>query len=253
MDAWGSFFGAGLLREGRALDLAGTSEVVGMASIRAASEPGIVTFPPLDGLTIHAGPTQAGGSALEWVARLLRIPATEALARAERADAEPQQLVFLPHLAGERAPYWNPQARGVFLGLTTATDADHMVLAALEGVAHAVRMLLDGCERAAALPADRLRVAGGGARSVLWNQLKADITGRPLDVLADLDAGVLGAALMGMVAGGLGPDVPSIAEEHVSIATSLEPRPRRRERADELFAVYSESYRALEPLFPRLA
>ena len=138
MDAWGSFFGAGLLREGRALDLAGTSEVVGGASTGASPEPGVVTFPPVDGLTVHAGPTQAGGSALEWIARLLRLSAPEALARAQEADADPQDLVFLPHLAGERAPYWNPEARGVFVGLTTATAAGDLALATLEGVAHAV-------------------------------------------------------------------------------------------------------------------
>jgi xylulokinase len=252
MDAWGSFFGAGLLREGRALDLAGTSEVVGVTSTGATPEPGIVTFPPVDGLTVHAGPTQAGGSALEWVARLLRLSASEALSRARAADADPQDLVFLPHLAGERAPYWNPEARGAFVGLTTGAAAGDMALATLEGVAHAVRMLLDVCERASGLEVDRFRAAGGGARSRLWNQLKADISGRPVDVLTDLDAGVLGATFMGMVAAGLGADVATLAEERVTVAETLAPRPARRERADKLFTAYSESYEALESLFPRL-
>ena len=74
MDAWGSFFGAGLMRTGRALDLAGTSEVVGVASTSAVAEAGIVSFPPVGGLHVHAGPTQAGGSALDWVARLVVDP-----------------------------------------------------------------------------------------------------------------------------------------------------------------------------------
>ena len=127
------------------------------------------------------------------------------------------------------------------------------MLAALEGVACAVRMLLEGCERAADLRAERLRLAGGGARSGLWNQVKADVTGRSVDVLTDLDAGVLGAALMGMVAAGLGPDVATLAEERVSIAGTIEPRGDRRQRAEDLYAVYAESYRALEGVFPRLS
>lgn len=253
MDAWGGFFGAGLMRSGRALDLAGTSEVIGVASTGTTAEPGIVSFPPLAGLHVHAGPTQAGASVLDWVARLVDISVPEALARAQTAARDPLDLVFLPHLAGERAPYWNPDARGVFLGLTTAVDAGHLVLAALEGVAHAVRMVLEGCERAAGLEADRVRLAGGGARSPLWNQLKADIIGRPVEVLAELDAGVLGAVFSGMVAGGLSPDVPTLAEERVHVATTVEPRPGRRQRADALHGVYAHTYRALEPLFPRLA
>lgn len=253
MDAWGSFFGAGLVHEGRALDLAGTSEVVGVASTAAIAEPGIVSFPPLAGLHIHAGPTQAGGSALEWVARLIGRPVSEALALAAAAAADPQPLVFLPHLAGERAPYWNPDARGMFLGLTDATDSGHLVLATLEGVAHAVRMLLEACERAAGLQAEHLRVAGGGARSSLWNQLKADATGLPVEVLDTLDAGVLGAVFMGMVAAGLGADVPTLADERVRVSELLEPDSPNARRLADLHVTYVETYKALEPLFSRLS
>lgn len=72
-------------------------------------------------------------------------------------------------------------------------------------------------------------------------------------MLATSDAGVLGATLTGMVAAGLGPDVPTLAEERVRVASTVEPRSSARARADELHAAYVEGYRALEPLFPRLA
>ena len=72
-------------------------------------------------------------------------------------------------------------------------------------------------------------------------------------MLADLDAGVLGAALMGLVAAGLGSDVAVLAEERVAIARTVEPRADRRQRAEDLHAAYIETYRALEPLFPRLS
>ena len=253
MDAWGSFFGAGLMHPGRALDLAGTSEVVGVASASGGEEPGIVSFPPVEGLRVHAGPTQAGGSALEWIARVTAASVPETLASAESADGAPQDIVFLPHLAGERAPYWNPDARGVFLGLTTSADAGQLVLAVLEGVAHAVRMILEGCERAGKLEVGHLRLAGGGSRSSLWNQLKADVTGRPVDVLAERDAGVLGSVLMGQVAAGLAPDLRALAEERVRVVQTIEPRADRRRRADMHHEVYMEAYRALQPLFARLS
>ncbi|MGD8485470.1 MAG: FGGY-family carbohydrate kinase [Chloroflexota bacterium] len=253
MDAWGSIFGAGLVQPGRALDLAGTSEVVAVASDSATPVPGIVSFPPVGGLMVHAGPTQAGGSALDWVAGLLSCSVPEALAAAEVASREPQPIVFLPHLDGERAPYWNPDARGVFLGLTTETGPGHLALAVLEGVAHAVRMVLDGCEAAAQREVPAVRLAGGGARSRLWNQLKADAVSRPVEVLATLEAGVLGATLLGMVAAGLGPDVPTLAEDLVHVADRLEPRPSMVSRMDDLHGVYAAGYRALEPLFARLS
>lgn len=253
MDAWGSIFGAGLGRPGRALDLAGTSEVVAVSSTATQATPGIVSFPPVRGVHVHAGPTQAGGAALEWVAALLGRSVPEALALAQGATAHPQPLVFLPHLAGERAPYWDPDARGVFLGLTTATEPGHLVLAVLEGVAHSVRMLFEACARAAGVEVDVLRLAGGGARSPLWNQLKADATGRPVEVLATVDAGVLGATLMGMVAAGLGSDVATLAEERVTAAQVLEPRAEARARLDGLYGVYRDGYHALEPLFWRLS
>ena len=227
--------------------------MVAVAAEDATPELGIVSFPPVAGLRVHAGPTQAGGSALQWAARLVELDVPEALARATAASQDPPELVFLPHLAGERAPYWNPDARGVFLGLTTSTDAGDLVLATLEGVAFAVRMLLEGCERAAGVQTERIRVAGGGARSPLWNQLKADVIGRPVHVLADLDAGVLGATFTGMVAAGLGPDVASLAEGRVRVAETVEPRADRQPRADLLYEVYTQTYRAMEPLFPRLA
>lgn len=252
MDAWGSFFGAGLMRSGRGLDLAGTSEVVAVASGSSSPEPGIVSFPPVRGLHVHAGPTQAGGSALSWVAALTGVTVAEALLMAEAAAAAPKPIVFLPHLAGERAPYWNPHARAAFVGLTTSTEAGDLVLATLEGVAHAVRMLLEGGERAGEIGVERLRVTGGAARSALWNQLKADVTGRPVDVLAALDAGVLGAALLGMVAAGLGADVTALAEEQVAVSHALDPRAHAGERLDQLHGVYVDGYRALEPLFGRL-
>lgn len=252
MDAWGSIFGAGLARPGRAMDMAGTSEVVAVSSQRSLPTPGVVSFPPVDGVHVHAGPTQAGGAALEWVAAMFSLCLPEALTLAAEAAHAPQRVVFLPHLAGERAPYWNPDARGVFLGMTTATEAGHLVLAVLEGVAFSVRMLLECCEAAAAVTVPSVRVCGGGARSELWNGVKATTLGRPVEVLATTDAGVLGAALLGMVAAELG-DLAALAERHVRLGHTVEPSAEGRSRSDDLYGVYAEAYRALEPLFSRVA
>jgi xylulokinase len=253
MDAWGNVFGSGLVRPGRAMQVAGTSEILAVLSDRTVPTPGIISFPPVRGGHLHAGPTQAGGDALDWAARGLGRPVDELLALAADGLRDPQPLVFLPHLAGERAPYWNPDARGVFLGLTSATETRHIALAVLEGVAFAARQVLGACEAAAGERADELRLSGGGARSRTWNTIKADVHGRAMSVLACLDSGVLGATLLGMVAAGLADDIGRLAEDHVHVAEVIEPDPDVRSRLDDLFGVYRAAYAALEPLFPRLA
>jgi xylulokinase len=253
MDAWGSVVGTGLVRAGRAMELAGTSEVVAVASDRSVPTEGIIALPPVAGLRVHAGPTQAGGAALEWMARCLGRTVDDVLALAEDGRRDPQPVVFLPHLAGERAPYWDPDARGVFIGLASATEDRHLALAVLEGVAFSARLVLESCEVAADRRADDIRLAGGGARSSLWNQLKASVHGRPMNCLATLDSGVLGAALIGIVGTGIGSDLAALADSRATIASVVDPEPAEQARLDDLYAVYRETYTALRPVFGRLA
>jgi xylulokinase len=253
MDAWASIYGAGLVRPGRAMDVAGTSEILAMASDRAVPTRGVISFLPVRGNYVHAAPTQAGGAALDWVAGCFSLTVPRALALAGEAWRDPRPIVFLPHLAGERAPHWNPDARGVFLGMTTSTELQHLVLAVLEGVAFAVRLNIGVCETAAGREADEIRICGGGARSPLWNRIKASTLGRPVHVLETLDAGVLGATLMGMVAAGLEDDLEALAHRSARVGSPVEPAPREQARLDDLYGVYNDAYTALEPLFPRIS
>jgi xylulokinase len=138
------------------------------------------------------------------------------------------------------------------MGMTTATEARHLVLAVLEGVALSVRMLLERCEVAAGREVPTLRVCGGGARSELWNQVKATAVGRPVEVLATVDAGVLGAALLGLVASDPGEDIAVLAERHVRVEGVVEPSGDGQSRLDDLYSIYVDGYQALVPVFPRL-
>lgn len=253
MDAFGNVYGSGLVVPGRAMEVAGTSEIVGVASDRGVPTPGVISFAPVHGLHIHAGPTQAGGDALQWASRALRVPPQEVLTLAESALEDPQPIVFLPYLAGERAPLWDPMARGTFLGMTTSTGARHLALAVLEGVAFSARHLLGECQRAADIPVISLRLSGGGARSATWNAIKASAHGRPVEVMATLDSAVLGAALVGMVAAGLETDLRSAADRHIRVASTIEPDARTQTRLDDLYGVYRAAYPALRPMFAQLA
>ncbi|MES4791906.1 MAG: xylulose kinase [Chloroflexota bacterium] len=253
MDAWANVYGSGVTQPSQAIEVAGTSEIVGVLSDQAVPTPGVITFPTVRDRYLHAGPTQAGGDALAWAARCFGTSIEGILAEAARGLSDPQPIVFLPHLAGERAPLWNPEARGLFLGLSTSTELRHLALAVLEGVAFSARQLLEACEEAAGGPATDIRLSGGGARSADWNRIKASAHGRPLNLLAVLESGVLGAALMGAVAADLEANLEEAALRRVALAGQIEPELAESARLEHLYGVYRETYATLAGLFPKLA
>lgn len=250
MDAWSSIYGSGVVRAGQGVEISGTSEIVGLMSAGAGSAAGVISFPPVRGRFLHAGGTQAGGDALRWIAALLGLTVADALAAA--AAVEPQALVFLPHLAGERAPLWNADARAVFLGMTSNTTPGHLVRAVLEGVAHAARHLRESCEQAAGFRAMTLRLSGGGAGSALWNQLRADAHRCVLEQVASTMTGCVGAALMSGVGAGATSDLEAWADDVVTVAREFVPEPGGADRFDGLHAVYRSTYAALAERFTEL-
>ncbi len=125
------------------------------------------------------GTMQAAGGARDWLAQLIGAVTDEELAHvAPGCDG----ALFLPYLIGERSPWWNPQARGAFVGLTMNHTRATLARAALEGVAFNLRLILDALEsQGAALPA--IRLIGGGAQSPVWQQILADVFARPIHLL----------------------------------------------------------------------
>jgi xylulokinase len=251
MDAWAGFYGVGLRAEGDATYLSGTSEVIATASEPATGEPGILVFPRHGGLRVHVGPTQSGGASLAWFCETHGI--TPDAACAEAADPDLRTPLFLPHLAGERAPLWDPRARGAFLGLDSGMTRAALAKGVLEGVALSARLLLEALDRSTGRRADLLLCGGGGFRSDAWAQIRADVLGRPLRRAAIPDAGTLGAAALGAVSGGLQPDLPSALADLVTHDATFEPDPQRAARYDDLFALYRPAYEALRPFSRALA
>jgi xylulokinase len=250
MDAWSSIYGSGVVRPGQGAEISGTSEIIGLMSAEPGSAEGVISFPPVRARYLQAGATQAGGDALRWIAGVLGMTIDDALAAAKAV--EPQPLLFLPHLAGERAPLWNSDASAVFLGMTTHTTPGHLVRAVLEGVAHAARHLRESCEQAAGFRADALRLSGGGASNQLWNQIRADAHRCRLEQVASTMTGCIGAALMAGVAAGASTDLESWAADVVAVAREYTPDPAGADRFDGLHTIYRSTYRSLEARFTEL-
>jgi xylulokinase len=209
MDAWASAVGAGAVRPGQAYDVAGTSEVVGLITGERRAVPGLVSL--LWGEAVHqiGGPTQAGADCARWCHEIFRLRGglTAAIERVGRQVPTADLPLFLPYLAGERAPLWHTDLRAAFHRLSRTHGPDEFLWAVLEGVAHAVRDIVAMASGGAAAPLE-LKACGGGARSDAWCQLKADVTALPVARAASRETGLLGCAIA--AAFGLG-RYPSLA------------------------------------------
>jgi xylulokinase len=181
-------------------------------------------------------PGWMSGGALTWLGALLGEPdpaALDALAAPIAPGAD--GVAFLPALAGAMTPVWDAGARGAFAGLTAAHGRGHVVRAVLEAMAFAERDVID---RLAGLgvATDRVLVLGGGRRSGLWTQVRADVTGRPHAPAARGDTSAVGAAMLAAVAAGVFPDLAAAAALVPPPGFSVQPRAEHRAAYDDAHA-----------------
>lgn len=249
MDAFGAVFGTRTTEPRRGMVSCGTSLVVAGASNDSEPAQGIVTFPPRKGLFVHAGPTQAAGDAVRWWSQVVGLSIEEVFLS---AAAGMPGVIFTPYLMGERAPLWDSEVRGSFLGLSSATSQADMSRAVLEGVAMSGRHVLGVVEQACGFPLPSMTFSGGGARSDLWTQIHADVLQRPVERLRVHDSAALGAALLGAVGAGIYPDVETAAAATVAVDRVFTPSPDA-DRLEPLYEAYRTSYAALRDLHTRLA
>jgi xylulokinase len=131
-------------------------------------------------------------------------------------------LVMLPHLMGAFSPEPNLQARGSFTGFTLSHTRGHFVRALLEGVAFLLRLNLESIERTG-IQVQEIRSTGGGARSRLWNQIKADVCNRPVVTLVNEETGLLGDAILAGVASGVFPSIEAGCDAMVAVKEVIQP------------------------------
>ncbi len=251
--------GNGIVQSGVVSSTVGTSGVVFAFSESPLVDPGLRlhTF-------CHAVPDKwhlmgvmlsAGGS-LQWYRDTFcqpervvasytnRDPYEIICEEAALAPAGCEGLVFLPYLTGERTPYPDPLARGVFFGITRRHHRGHFARAVLEGVAFGLK---DSFEimREMKLPISQVRASGGGARSPLWRQIQADVTGHE-HVTINVDEGpALGVALLAGVGAGIYPSVEAACGEVIGVAG-------RTPASSNATAAYDGTYQVFRRLYGKL-
>jgi xylulokinase len=197
------------------------------------------------GVSILGSATNTSGKALDWFAQQIAASGAsyaDLIAEAATAPAGSDGLLFLPHLAGERAPERDPRSRAAWVGLTLAHDRRHLLRALLEGVAFSFRSIQDWLESEGAEVRD-VRCVGGQARSDVWTQIKADVLNRPVLVPAVIEAAVLGAAILAALGIGAYSNLEQAIAAMVRVSRRLEPDPRNA----ALYGRMLESYRELYP------
>jgi xylulokinase len=153
-DTWASVVGLGAMTPGLAYNLSGTTEVLGLVSNIGAVSAGLLTVDWSAGMHQLGGPSQSGGDCVMWLVELIgghRVSPTEAGAMMDHWLAgarEPEPVLFLPYLQGERVPYWDPHLRGAFVGLNRRHGQTDLAWAVLEGIAFLNRVVLEQAEAA---------------------------------------------------------------------------------------------------------
>jgi len=255
LDAACATLGAGALHPGEVQEQGG--QAGGMSIVMdwpIKNERLILSRHVVPGRWILQGGTVGGGS-LNWLKRTFAgnepdfFNAVEE--EASRVKAGSDGLVFLPYMSGERSPIWDPDARGVFVGLDYSKTRGHIVRAIMEGCALALQHNLKTAEQSG-VSIRTLHCVGGAANSRLWTQIKADVTGKLMKVPSSDSATTLGAAILA----GLGIGLYRDAEEAVRRAVRI----RREHRPDEanhalyrkIYGIYIETYERLKDMFPRM-
>ena len=237
-----------------AVDITGSTDSVGLCTRRLPGSGPVGIVPIAPGLLFCGGPTQTSGEALQWFAEAIGL-ARGAGAQASRvlrlAERSPNGPLFLPYLLGARGPVWEARARGVFFGIARRHGAGALARAVVEGIAFSIRHLLEAAEAAAGTTATEVRVAGPGGGSAFWNQVKADVLGKPVRQPAVLEGGVLGAALLAAVGTGRYRDVAEAAARMVRVVSTFRPGGTCA-RSEAMYGLYRELAGTLMPLFARL-
>ena len=245
-DEHAASLGAGAACPGTVTDVTGTAEPVTAvaADLVFDSQRLVETHAhAVDGSFLVENPGFVSGGSTMWLsATVLGTSQADVFDHAAKVPAGSEGVLFLPTLCGATAPRWNDRVRGVFAGLSLNHDRGHLARAVLEGCAYALRDIVQRLDEMG-LGGSEIRVVGGGARSPLWMQIKADVTAKPVRAVLTKEPTALGAAMLCGLASGLFADAEDAVAQVVELASEpIPPNP-------EAVAVYEDAYQRYLALF----
>jgi xylulokinase len=254
--------GAGVVGEGKAYNVLGSSSWVSFASSQPVFDPEMRTFNWVhldDRLYTPCGTMQAAGLSIEWLRQSLgeyelymeRTAGESSIAAMNEAALQAPRgsngLVYLPYLLGERSPRWDPSARGAIIGLSSIHRKSDIYRCVFEGVAFNLKTIIASLEASSTI--GEIILIGGGAKSQIWRQILAEVWDKPVVIPQYLDeATSLGAAIAGGVGVKMFADF-SVAERFNPVRTRIDPDPEGAAVYRRLYPLFEESYAALKGVF----
>ena len=256
-DAICSFIGSGVSKEGEACDISGTVTVFRTVSKDKIPniQNGIQQLSYKEaGMNIIGGSNNMGGSLIEWVKQCYyqneELPYERMEKDAIEAGNGAGGLIFLPYLLGERAPIWDYDARGVFFGLERTHTRKEMTRAVFESTGYIDLDMIHSIEQNG-VNIEKIRLSGGLARIGAISQIKADITGKEIEVLDEFETTASGAAMIALFGQKKFKNLDEASEAFARVRMVIRPNMKAHEMYLELFELYKETYETLKPLYPK--
>ena len=259
--------GAGVTKMGMAYNYIGSSSWISTMSKKPIldEQARIFNFCDLDGIHYNVtGTVQCATISYDWVMENLGKHEKELAIQTNQnifeliqglAKASPigsRGVFFLPYLMGERTPYWDENTKGGFIGFTLFHDRKDLFRSVYEGIAYALKSVLDVFEENH-LNVEELNLIGGGAKSSLWNEIMCNVYNRPLSIHAHPgEATSLGTA----IAAGVGVGIFKTFDEAgdlIDFNRKLEPIPEDVAQYEKYYAVYKMMYLSLKPIYDAIA
>ena len=172
--------------------------------------------------------------------------------QAEKIAPGCEGLIYLPYLMGERSPHNDPNAKGVFFGLSAKHTKYDMLRAVMEGVSYSLNDCMSVIKEMG-IDASEVRASGGGGKSKLWRQMQADMFGCDINTINVSEGPALGVALLAAVGAGIYSSVPEACEAAISVKDTMKPIQENVETYKNYFTVYQNIYKSLKPQFSAAA
>lgn len=260
LDAACGTLGAGVIHSGETQEQGGQAGGMSICTDSYKADPRLIlSYHVVPDKWLLQGGTTGGGGVMQWLEREFADYEREEAKRfgktsmdlmndnAEGISAGSDGLIFLPYMSGERSPIWNPNAKGVYYGLDFAKTKEHFIHAAMEGVAFSLKHNLDVAEEAGA-QVEVLKAMGGSANSLLWTQIKSDVTGKPIVVPSSDTATTLGAAILAGVGVGIYKDFEEAVRRTVVNKRYHVPNEDNRRIYDKNYHTYLKVYENLKEI-----
>lgn len=259
--------GTGVVQDGKAFTTIGTSGVVFAHTSGITIDPKgrVHTFCcAVPGCWHVMGVTQGAGLSLKWfrdnfcesekeTAALMGVDPYYLMDKAAlESPIGANKLLYLPYLMGERTPHLDPDARGVFFGLSGMHTKRDMLRAVMEGVTYSLRDCMEVCREMGVNVSDMMACGGGGS-SPVWRQMLADLYNCPVGTVDSKEGPALGVAILAAVGAGIYNSVPEACEAVIHTAKIQEPVPENVPEYEKYYQLYRSIYPALKDRFAALA